>query len=263
VNGNTSGDWIPLAALGNLNLRLETSGITHFNGVRVNTILGFTRSGTLPIDITQDVMKRLKDQGLTLPTGYRIEIGGDAEQEEKALGNLQIYLPVLLVLMVATIVLSFKSVRLAIVLGVVAFMSIGLGLLATRISGFPVSFNTILGTAGLIGLALNDSIVVMAAIRSNPAARAGNHQALVSEVIGCMRHVISTTLTTIGGFLPLLIFVSGDFWPPLAIVLAGGVVGSTILAVMFTPAAYLLVYPPRKRKRASFVHRAKPALESA
>jgi multidrug efflux pump subunit AcrB len=78
-----------------------------------------------------------------------------------------------------------------------------------------------------------------------------------------MRHVVSTTLTTIGGFLPLLIFVGGDFWPPLAIVLAGGVVGSTILAVTFIPAAYLLVHPPNRAKRAGFAHRTKPALESA
>lgn len=264
VNGAGGSEWIPLSALGDVKLRLEAGGITRFNGVRVNKILGFTRSGTLPIDITRDVMTRLDQSGLDLPAGYRIEIGGDAEQEKKALGSLQIYLPVLVVLMAATIVLSFKSVRLAAVLGVVAFMSIGLGLLATWLSGFPVSFNSILGTAGLIGLALNDSIVVLAAIRANPAARAGNHQAIMTEVLGCMRHVISTTLTTMGGFLPLLIFVGGDFWPPLAIVLAGGVLGSTILAVTFVPAAYLLVHSPMGADRLRLSsRRAKPALEGA
>jgi multidrug efflux pump subunit AcrB len=56
--------------------------------------------------------------------------------------------------------------------------------------------------------------------------------------MGSLRHVISTTLTTSGGFLPLLLFVGGDFWPSLSIVLAAGVVGSTIMAVYFIPSAY-------------------------
>ncbi len=187
------------------------------------------------------MLTQLEETGFFLPSGYRLSIGGDAEDENKAIGNLMIYLPVLLTLMIATIVLSFRSVRLAGVLGVVAIQSVGLALLATWAYGFPVSFTTILGTLGLIGVALNDSIVVLAAIRSNPPARRGEVEAMADEVMGTLRHVISTTLTTVGGFLPLLIFVGGDFWPPLAIVLAGGVSGATILAVVFVPAAYRLV----------------------
>ena len=106
-----------------------------------------------------------------------------------------------------------------------------------------MSFDTVLGTLGLIGVALNDSIVVLAAIRSNPEARDGDRDAIVDEVLGCARHVISTTLTTIGGFLPLLLFIGGDFWPSLAIVLAGGVAGATLLAVTLVPAAYALFTP--------------------
>jgi Cu/Ag efflux pump CusA len=53
--------------------------------------------------------------------------------------------------------------------------------------------------------------------------------------------VLATTLTTIGGFLPFLILIGGDFWPPLAIVLAGGVAGATLIALVLIPAAYLLI----------------------
>ena len=233
--------WTPLSVLGELALRPEVSALTRHDGLRANLIHGYTRNGALAIDVTDDVLTELEESGFLLPSGYRLAIGGDAEEENKALGNLMIYLPVLLTLMVATIVLTFRSVRLAVVLGVVAVQSIGLGLLATWAYGFPVSFTTILGTLGLIGVALNDSIVVLAAIRSNPAARRGEVEAMADEVVGTLRHVISTTLTTVGGFLPLLIFVGGDFWPPLAIVLAGGVSGATILAVVFVPAAYRLV----------------------
>ncbi len=61
------------------------------------------------------------------------------------------------------------------------------------------------------------------------------------------RHVVSTTLTTIGGFIPLL-FAGGSFWPPLAIVIAGGVSGATILATLFIPSTYVLVRPWVERK---------------
>ena len=59
------------------------------------------------------------------------------------------------------------------------------------------------------------------------------------------RHVVSTTLTTIGGFLPLLLFTGGDFWPPLAIVLAGGISGATILALFAVPTLYSLFRQPK------------------
>jgi multidrug efflux pump subunit AcrB len=241
VSPSNPEDWIPLSALGQLKLRPELGGITRRNGLRSNTISGYVRNEALPLEVTKEIVSRLEAEGLKLPAGYRLEIGGYSENQGEAVGNLTLYLPVLMTLIAATLILSFKSLALALTLGVIAIMSAGFGLLATWVAGYPVSFNSILGLAGLIGLAFNDSIVVMAAIRANPDARAGNRRAIVEQVMGSMRHIISTTLTTIGGFLPLLLFIGGDFWPPLAIVLAGGVGGSTMLAVVFVPAAYRLL----------------------
>ena len=64
---------------------------------------------------------------------------------------------------------------------------------------------------------------------------------LVDAVLGTGRHVLSTTLTTIGGFLPLIVLVGGDFWPSMSVVLAGGIVGASIMALVFVPAAYRLL----------------------
>ncbi len=152
-------------------------------------------------------------------------------------------LPILGVFMAAILILTFRSVLLASVLGVVAVMSVGMAILSTWLIDFPISFNTFMGTFGLIGVALNDSIVVIAAIRANPRAAAGNPDAIVEEVMGTTRHVISTTLTTIGGFLPLIVIVGGDFWPSMSIVLAGGITGASIMALFFIPAAYMLLRP--------------------
>ena len=59
--------------------------------------------------------------------------------------------------------------------------------------------------------------------------------------MGCSRHILSTTFTTVAGFSPLLLS-GGTFWPPLAVVIAGGVGFSVILSLLFTPAAYALLY---------------------
>jgi multidrug efflux pump subunit AcrB len=148
---------------------------------------------------------------------------------------------VLGVIALAALVLSFRSVSLAALVTVVAVLSAGLGLLALRIGGYPLGFNAIIGTSGLAGVAINGAIVVLAAIRSVPAARAAEPLAMVAAVRDSTRHVVATSLTTAGGFLPLLLFTGGDFWPPLAIVLAGGVLLSVPLALLFTPAAYRLM----------------------
>lgn len=246
----SSDDWVPLAAIGTLGLRPDLGGITRFDGQRTNIIKGYTRNGALPIDVTRAVQEQLTATGFALPPGYRLVSGGAAEQDAEAKGNLVIYVPVLVTLTIATLVLTFNSVRLAALLSTVAALSVGLGLLATWLIQFPISFNTILGTLGLIGLAFNNSIVVLAAIRADPKAAAGEPAAMVEAVVGTTRHILSTTLTTIGGFLPLLIIVGGDFWPSLSIVLVGGVGGSMILALIFVPAVYVLLH-----------RRAKPATE--
>ena len=236
--------FAPLEAIGQLQLRPELAGVTRYNAVRCNIVEGYTREDTLPIDVTRDVQAALDDAGFRPPPGYRIELGGSLEQEQTAVGNLIQFAPVLGAILAAALILTFRSVKLALVLAAVGGLSVGLGLLSTFAIGFPVSFNTILGTLGLIGVAFNDSIVVIAAIRDDPDARGGDPDAVARAAMSCARHIVSTTLTTIGGFLPLLLLVGGEFWPSLAIVLAGGVTGATLLAMVFVPAAYRLLHRP-------------------
>ena len=235
--------WVPLDALGELTLRPEMGTITRRNAERVNTVRGWVFNDALPIEATRAVRDQLNANDFRLPPGYRLEIGGDSENQSEAVGNLMLYVPVLAATTFAVIILAFRSVRLALLLFLVAGLCTGWGLLATWCMGFPLSFNTILGSLGLVGLAFNDNIVVLAAIRANPAAREGDPDAIAGAAAQTLRHLASTTFTTIGGFLPLLIFVGGDFWPPLAIVLAGGVGGATLLALVFTPTAYRLLRP--------------------
>jgi multidrug efflux pump subunit AcrB len=233
--------WLPAVAVGELRLAPELGAITRRNGERVNEVRAFLRQGALPIETTRAVMQRFSDGALALPPGYRLEVAGDSAEQRQAVRQLLAYAPVLATLMVATLVLSFRSFALAGLIGIVATLSLGLGLLSLWAGGYPLGFNPVIGSAGLIGVAINGSIVVLAAIRANPRARRGEADAIIDETVGATRHILSTTLTTVAGFLPLLLFTGGDFWPPLAVVIAGGVGLGAVLSLLLTPAACALI----------------------
>ena len=231
---------LPLSTLGKINLVPETAIITRRNGQRVNTIKGFITAGVLPSTVLADFQQRLSDSNFQLPPGYSMEWGGESAESNEARGNLLSTVGILLVLMVAILVLSFNSFRSAGIILLVAIGSVGLALLCLCLFGYPLGFMSILGTVGLIGVAINDSIVVLAAIRNDPLASKGDRQAMIQVIVRSTRHVLTTTITTIAGFIPLFLD-GGEFWPPLAICIAGGVVGTTLFAIFFVPCTYLML----------------------
>ena len=231
---------VPLSALGQINLVPETAIITRRNGQRVNTVQGFITAGVLPSTVLADFKQRLSEINFQLPPGYSIEWGGESAERNEAVGNLLSTVGLLIVLMLATLVLSFNSFRSAGIIFLVAIGSVGLALASLWFFGYPLGFMSILGMMGLIGVAINDSIVVLAAIRNDPQARKGDRSAMVKVIVRSTRHVLTTTITTIAGFIPLFLD-GGEFWPPLAICIAGGVSGATVLALFFVPCAYLLL----------------------
>ncbi|MEO0842509.1 MAG: efflux RND transporter permease subunit [Cyanobacteria bacterium J06643_5] len=248
--GNNPLAAVPLSSLGKVELKPELAQITHYNGQRVNTIQGFLSAGVLPAEILSQFQNKLEDFQSSLPPNYRFEFGGEQEQRNDAVGGLVSTVGVLIILMIATLVLSLGSFQLAGVIGIVAVASFGLGLFSIWLFGYPFGFNPIIGSVGLIGVAVNDSIVVLSAISNHPIAKTGNPKAIQKVVLHSTRHVLTTTLTTAIGFVPLLLS-GGEFWPPLAVAIAGGVVGATLLALYFVPAAYYLIKSRLGKKRFS------------
>ncbi len=238
--------WIPANALGEMQLEPESASISRRNGERINVVFGWVRPGLLPIEAANDVLARLDATGFELPPGYRLQLEGDSDAQQEAVGQLMTYLPVLLMLMVTTLVLSFRSASSAALIGAVALLSAGLGMLSLWLSGYNLGFNPLIGSAGLVGVAINGAIVVLAALRADAGARDGDTQAIVEVTMREARHVLATTATTIGGFLPLFIFSGGEFWPPLAVVIAGGVGFSVVLSLVFTPAVFKLMSAPKR-----------------
>jgi multidrug efflux pump subunit AcrB len=136
---------------------------------------------------------------------------------------------------------------LASLIGVIAFSSTGVAFLSVWLFSYPAGFNTIIGTIGMVGVAVNDSITLLSALEADPDANVGDPKAVREIVVINTRHILATSVTTIVSCLPLIIG-GGGFWPPLAVSLAGGIVGSTLLALYFIPPVYLLL----KRKKTKF-----------
>ncbi|QDT27969.1 Cobalt-zinc-cadmium resistance protein CzcA [Gimesia panareensis] len=232
--------YVPLTAIADVKMSSEVAAISHFNGERMNEVQAYIKAGVLPAKVLADFQTKLKQSGFTLPPGYRLEWGGEASKRDDAVGNLMANVGVLMVLMVATLVLSFSSFRVAGLVGIVGILSIGLGLGMLWLFGFPFGFMAIVGSMGLAGVAINDAIVVLAELRANPRASQGDRIVVRDVVLRSTRHVVATSLTTVAGFIPLVL-AGGGFWPPLAITIAGGVGGATLLALYFIPSAYLIV----------------------
>ena len=236
----------PLRALSHFDVVPELAGIPRRNGERVNTVQAFLTPYALISDSLRDFQRRLAAADFTLPPGYRLEFGGEDEERNEAIARLVSYALPLFVIMAGAIILAFNSFRIAAVIFCVAVMSIGLALLGVASFGYPLGFISIVGTMGLAGLAINDAIVVLAALRADPLAASGDRHAAVGVVVGATRHILATTFTTIGGFLPLIL-LGGRFWPPMATAIAGGVGGCAILALFFAPTLFLWVVGGRQR----------------
>lgn len=231
---------VGVGALGPVRVYPETSLITRIDGERANAIYAFLEPFVLPAPTLARFQALYEEQGAPLPPGYRIEVGGDAENQGDAMGDLMSTALPLFTLMIAAVVLAFNSFRYAGVVFVVGFLSAGLAMFGVWMFGTPLGFNAIIGSLGLVGLSINGTIVVLTALRANDEARAGDREATRETVVDATRHILATTLTTMGGFAPLLI--EGDsFWLPFASAVAGGVAGSAILALVFAPAAFVLL----------------------
>ncbi|MFT5807389.1 MAG: multidrug efflux pump [Moritella dasanensis] len=235
---------IPLVALTELALMPSRGAIPHRDGVRVNTVEGYLVSGVLPSTVLSAFSARLSSENFVLPPGYRMEFGGESAKRNDAVGNLLASVGVIMMLLIIIVVLSFNSFRLGGVIVLSAIQSVGLGLLSVYVFNYPFGFTVIIGLLGLMGLAINAAIVILAELKSDPKAVAGDTDAIINAITSCTRHITSTTITTVGGFLPLIL-AGGGFWPPFAIAIAGGTVLTTLLSFYFVPAIFVLM--SRKR----------------
>ena len=203
------------------------------------TVQAYLQLGILPEEALAELQTTLASQPLDLPPGYRIEYGGDADARAETVNNLLGPIGLIVALMIASIVLTFNSYRLSLIVGVVSILSMGLSLLALAIFDYPFGIQALIGVIGSIGVSINAAIIIMTALQAKPSALAGDPLVIRETVMESSRHILSTTITTFGGFLPLIL-AGGGFWPPFAMAVAGGVLLSTVVSFYFVPPAFSL-----------------------
>ncbi|MCX7567523.1 efflux RND transporter permease subunit [Sulfitobacter sp. F26169L] len=236
----------PLSTLASIHLTQKESSLYRRNGARVNIVQAFTAADVLPQSVETDLLARLDASGFNLPSGVTMKTGGDSDARDQTLNDLQASLGMILVLAVATVILTFGSFRLAAISGVVCVLSVGSSLLCLALTGQPLGIMAIIGIIGAIGVSINAAIIVITALQENLHARGQDEKAIVLVVSKSVRHISSTTITTFAGFLPL-IFAGGGFWPPFAIAIAGGVLLSTIISLVITPILFAKFWASRDR----------------
>ena len=237
---------VPLSNLAAFRLEPSESTITRRNGERVNNVQAFLLPGILPARALAEAQALLDGQGFALPDGVRLETGGDSDARDSTVQALIAPLGLIITLSIAVVVMTFNSFRLTLIAFSVAGLSAGLSMLALAAFNYPFGINAIIGVIGSIGVSINAALIVLSGLQEDTRASMGDRAAMVDVVAGSARHITSTTITTVGGFLPLILG-GGGFWPPFAMSVAGGVALSVTLAFAFTPQVFALTLPRRAR----------------
>ncbi|MEZ8306453.1 efflux RND transporter permease subunit [Vibrio splendidus] len=238
ISSDVYSTGINVSTLAELELTTSRGAITRRNGQRVNTIEGYIEAGVLPQTVLNEFQKRL--ESYQMPSGYTIGFGGESAERDNSVNSLISNVAVVVVLMVLVVVMSFNSFRMSSIIFMVAGLAGGLGLLSVWIFGYPFGFTVIIAMLGIAGLAINAAIVILTELKLDKEASSGNVDAVVEAVMSCTRHISSTTITTVGGFMPLII-AGGGFWPPFAVAIVGGTVLTTLISFYFVPVVYHLM----------------------
>jgi multidrug efflux pump subunit AcrB len=244
---NSDGAALPLSDISNPQLESGPAEINRVQRERTATVTAYTQSGFLISDVTTDVAERLR--AIQLPAGYSISFGGQAETQERSFSGLGPAIMIALFGIVAVLLLEFGSFAVTAVVAFVIPFGIMGGLIALFIGGESLSFTAIIGFIALIGIEIKNSILLVEFANQMRARGAPLKEAI--ERAGEVRFlpVLLTSVTAIGGMMPLLL-ENSPLFSPIAMVLIGGLISSTLIARVVTPAMYLLLAPKDQTQNA-------------
>ena len=231
---------LSLNSFGAFTVQPGSSAITRKDGIRTNTVQAFLVRGVLPDPVFQRLLDSLEADPIALPDGYQVAFAGSSGERSGVVNDLMAPFGLVMALLVATVVLTFNSWRLSAVAFLVCLCSIGLSLLSLAVFNYPFGVQALIGVIGSVGVSINAAIIIMTALQLDEGAMAGNIFSARNVVMDSSRHIVSTTITTFGGFLPLIL-AGGGFWPPFAMAIAGGVLLSTIVSFFLVPPIFMVV----------------------
>jgi len=208
--------------------------------------------GVLPQEALKVLQQDLEENPIALPDGYSFNYGGDTDERAKVVAKIMAPMGLILSALLATIMMTFDSWRMSAIALLVCICSLGLSLLSLALFRYPFGIQALIGVIGSIGVTINAAIIIITALQAHEGASRGALYPIRSVVMDSSRHIVSTTVTTFGGFLPLIL-AGSQFWPPFAMAIAGGVLLSTIISFFLVPPMFLLAVTmgsPSKSSRA-------------
>ncbi len=237
---NNQGLSIPLLQVASLKLETSPLSINHHNKTRTISVNAFVQKGFLNDKVIKEVENQM--QQFKLPAGYSYEMGGEIESRNESFGGFGSILLVTLFLFIAVLVLEFKTFKSTlIVLSVIPLGIVG-AVLALLVTGNSLSFVATIGIVALAGIEVKNTILLVDFTNQLRAEGKPLNEAI--EEAGEVRFlpIILTTFTAIGGLLPIALS-SNPLISPLAIVMIGGLISSTLLSRIVTPVVYKLMPP--------------------
>ncbi|MDX1457923.1 MAG: efflux RND transporter permease subunit [Marinobacter sp.] len=235
---NLQGDAVPLSAIATVDTSWEPAAWYQRNGVRVGTVTANLLPGYSFSQALDGLQQSLDEQ--PLPAGTRMEFGGDAEGSGKANNALLTTAPIGILLLLFFLVLQFNSFRrVGIILLTVPLATVGIfpGLV---LSGSPFGFQSLLGVIALVGVVVNNAIVLLDVVDRCLEQGAAIRDAVRQAVEQRTRPILLTTATTVAGLLPLA-FSSSTLWPPMAWAIISGLLASTVLTLLVVPSVCVMV----------------------
>ena len=239
------GGYVPLGEVAELELSQGPNQINRENGKRRVVVTANVRGRDLGSFV--DALKERVAAEVVLPSGYWVDYGGSFEQLQSASARLAIVVPVTLVLILGLLWLVFRSVSA----GLLVFSGVPLaltgGVFALWLRDIPLSISAGVGFIALSGIAVLNGLVLVSFIRELVAKGLPLEQAIQEGALTRLRPVLMTALVAALGFVPMAFNngIGSEVQRPLATVVIGGILTSTVLTLLVLPALYRLLDKPR------------------
>ncbi len=239
VYASQSTQRVPLRQIARVEYTLETEKIRRRNQLRTLTVSCFPVAGHLPSEVMEEVRGKMDELKRSLPPGYKIEIGGEEEEQKKGFLNLAVVMLLSIAGIYLALVLQFKNaVKPLIVYAAIPYGVAGaLGGLA--IMGAPFGFMAFLGIASLVGVIVSHVIVLFDFIEEAHERGESLRDALLDAGVIRLRPVLVTVGATVFGLVPLAMH-GGPLWQPLCYAQIGGLTVATFITLLLVPVLYAI-----------------------
>lgn len=240
--GLPGGGYVPLSEVAEFVLKEAPSQISRENGKRRVVVTSNVRGRDLG-SFVAEAQQRVA-QEVDLPAGYWVEYGGTFEQLQSASQRLSVVVPVTLLIIMALLVTVFGSLRDAAIIFTGVPLALTGGVLALWLRDMPLSISAGVGFIALSGVAVLNGLVMLAFIRDYWYHHRDLHKAIVEGAMTRLRPVLMTALVASLGFIPMALNTGtgAEVQRPLATVVIGGIISSTLLTLLVLPALYRMVH---------------------